>query len=574
MICANSPTKTLSPKQRALLEELIRRKGSQEKPTAKRFEKYQTDPVSYSREILGVQPWAGVNAKGQLELFQDIGESVRKQLAGEQAIKIFRVEAGHGVGKTFGAACIANWFFDSFGPSITLTTAPTSDQVKLLLWKDIKSLRKGKGLPGRVLPDESKMIMADDWFAIGRTTSDSHNKGTERAQGQHGQYMLFVLDEAEGVPKFFFDAVNAMMTGGLVVILLLLANPKTRSSEFHKLGKQSGVQNYRLSVLDHPNVVYNRNVVPGATKRDWVIEMIAKHCDAVHVHDEDTHTFTVEYPVEKDGREMPAGTIWRPDPEFCFRVLGIAPANLADRVFVSPGRYEGALKREPDRSDSEWVTIGVDVARFGSDSGTIYCRHRNVAKRNAQIINGDTQTYFDQVVKAASDARNDGAIRLSVRVDGTGGFGSGLIDMLKSDVSLRRLFQEVRVHEVHFGASAYDSESYDDIVTEMYAEAAETLKGIRLEHVPAELETDLTDRKYDWVNRHGRSLRKLQEKEKFRKDQGRSPDDGDGLVLAIAPEHIFGDLYVHHEATEATVNLDHTHYEPLRDEFNSFEAPF
>ena len=72
---------------------------------AERFLQYQTQPLSYLRHVLGIEPWTGRNGKrGQLELVQDIGDSVRRQLAGNvYAPKIFRVDSAHGVGKTYQA---------------------------------------------------------------------------------------------------------------------------------------------------------------------------------------------------------------------------------------------------------------------------------------------------------------------------------------------------------------------------------------------------------------------------------------------------------------------------------------
>ncbi len=521
-----------------------------------RFVHYQADPLGYMRGVLGMEPWAGCNGKpGQLELVQDVGESVRAQLAGEPHQKVFRLEAGHGVGKTYVAAGFVNWFFDSFAPSVTITTAPTKDQVELLLWKDIKSMRRGLDLPGRVLPDAPKMILAEDHWAIGRTTSDSGGRGTARVQGQHNDYWLFVLDEAEGVPPFFFSAVDAMMTGGIVGLVLMLANPQSRTSEFHKRGKESTTRNYRLSVLDHPNVVEGRDVVPGATKREWAALMIAKHCDPVDAHDEDEHTFQVGFPVERQGVVYVAGQVWKPNAEFCFRVLGIAPANLADKVFVTPGRYEAAKKRVPSPdADATHAQIGIDVARFGKDAGTVYLLHRQAARRTKQIFQGKTHDYWEAARDAAKEARKAGATHVSIRVDGSGGYGGGTVDMLNADAELKALFAAPPgllpgeaakygfvVHEVQFGSNASDEDKYDNIVTEMYAEAAETLRGISLSNPPNELEGDLTEREYGWVNRSGKSLRALVDKERFRKDKHRSPDDGDGFVLAVAPEFLFKD---------------------------------
>lgn len=488
-------------------------------------------PAGYAREILGISPWAGANGqKGQLELFEDIGESVRLQLAGEPANKIFRVEAGHGVGKTYGAAALVNWFFDCFTPSIIYTTAPTGDQVEKLLWKDIKSQRP-KSLPGRVLPSAPYMEKAPNHFAIGRTTDDSGGQGTERFQGQHGEFLFFVLDEAEGVSDFVFDAVNAMMTGGTVVLALMLANPRTRTSRFAKLASKAGVQNYRLSVLDHPNVVEGRDVVPGATRRQWVDDMIADHCEVVARHNEDEYTFEVAWRP---------GVIFLPDAEFLFRVMGIAPKNLADNTLIPSGRFEAACARPAPGEDHRFARMGVDVARFGSDIGTGYVRHAGVIRRFGRWAQQDTNRYAGDIKDEARRLRDAGVRNLHIRVDGGGGFGGGVIDRLVADTDLGAWFPDgLYLFEVHNNGVPYNGEAYEDLGTEMYAEAAETLKGIRVESPPPELEEDLTARKYDWKNKRGIAVKRLEAKDKFKKRVGRSPDDGDGFVLCAAPDFLF-----------------------------------
>lgn len=457
---------------------------------------------------------------------------MRLQLAGEPADKIFRVEAGHGVGKTYGAAALVNWFFDCFAPSIIYTTAPTGDQVEKLLWKDIKSQRP-KGLPGRVLPSAPYMEKAPNHFAIGRTTDDSGGQGTERFQGQHGEFLFFVLDEAEGVSDFVFDAVNAMMTGGTVVLALLLANPRTRTSRFAKLAHKAGVANYRLSVLDHPNVVEGRDVVPGATRRDWVDKMIADHCEVVPRHNEDEYTFEVAWQP---------GTIFQPDSEFLFRVMGIAPKNLAHNTLISPGRFEAACSREAPEEDPRFARMGIDVARFGADYGTGYVRHGGVIRRFARWAKKDTNQYAGDIKEEARRLRDAGVTNLHIRVDGGGGFGGGVIDRLAADVDLAEWFEDgLYLFEVHNNGVPYNAQAYADLVTEMYAEAAETLKGIRVESPPPELEEDLTARRYDWANKSGVAVKRLEPKANFAKPKrvGRSPDDGDGFVLCAAPDFLF-----------------------------------
>lgn len=514
---------------------------------------YRTNPIGYSRDILGIEPWKGRNQPGQYELLHDIGESARLQMAGEPTERFFRVEAGHGVGKTVIAAVIANWFFDAFQPSITMTTAPTKDQVEALLWKNIKTFRP-HWLPGRVLPGSPRMEKAPNHFAFGRTTSDAGGRGSERLQGQHDRYLLFIVDEAEGVNDFVFDAIDAMTTGGEVIIVLLIGNPKTRNSRFHKIGKRSGVRNYRFSVLDFPNVLDGKNTITGGTAREWVDERIERWCESVDDHDDENYTFTVPWEVRTLDNAWPAGTIFLPNAEFMFRIMGIAPANLSQKAFVSPGRYEKAKSNPRLGGEFHKLRIGVDCARFGSDQGTIYARHDGEVWRYRQVSQGDTDDYVQPIKNLILQKAHQGVTDIEIRVDGTGGFGSGPVDKLKKDEDIREAIAwhppllegncRYEVREVHFGKSASSPTEYKDIVTEMYAETAETLKGLRIGKVPNELEEDLTDRKYEYVNWKGRDVKKLEEKKKFKKDHNeRSPDDGDGFVLCVAPDHIFKSPY-------------------------------
>lgn len=532
-----------------LLEDLTEHLPAQGSP----FEQYQPDPVGYIVEVLKRRVWAGANGKkGQQEICEDIAESVRRQLACDpNAPKIFRVEAGNGVGKTYLIAMLVNWFFDSFAPSIAYTTAPTKRQVEQLLWKNIKALRP-RGLPGRVLPEEPRMVKAPNHFAIGLTTSDSGGQGEERFKGQHDRFLLFVLDEAEGVPRFVFDAILRMMTGGEVLLVLIIGNPRTRTSEFHRWSRLPGVRNYRLSVLDHPNVVTGQDVIAGATSRQWVIGRIQAWCEVVSQHNEDDFTFTLPWdvpaPDQGDGSHGPAGTIFRPNAEFMTSVLGIAPANAADRTLISVGRFEAACKRNQYRHDFTTLRFGVDVARFGLDYGTLYCRQGGRVWREAQFYHQDSFEYVGRIKKAAlrlkaETEQEHGPQRFSlhIRVDGGGGFGSGVIDLLKADDELRRAFPDFRVLEIHFGGTAYDETAYYDAITEMYAIANETLSAVSLERAPERLGTDLTERLYEWRIREGIAVKKLEPKEQFRKSEriGWSPDDGDGCVLCLAPDYLF-----------------------------------
>jgi hypothetical protein len=471
------------------------------------------------RQQLERAAWeAGELAESELRSWRP-GQVIRNRL---------RIEAGHAVGKTKLASGIVNHFYDCFAPAIVYTFAPTWEQIHDLLWKEIKADRTGRGLPGRIL--DVALDNGPAHFAKGRATSNVEGRGTERVQGQHGPYLMFVLDEAEGVADYVYDAVDSMTSGGLSVVLML-ANPRTRTSRFHKAATLSTVWSARVSCVHHPNVVAGREVVPGAVRREYVEDMLAKHCEVVAEPNEDLNTFTLPWRP---------GVIYRPDAEFMFRVLGIAPANVADNVLIATGRFQAAIDREAPGYETTTVAwMGVDVARYGKDMGTLYVRHAGRVWRAAQFSKQDTVAYYTRIREEARRLAEQGVRQLVIRIDGGGGFGGGVIDQLAHDLELARMFAPLAIIEVHFNGVPYSPQAYADLVTEMYATAGEALQHLALIQPPDALEADLCERPYRWVTARGLAVKQLEPKENVHKRLGRSPDDGDGFALAAAPDYVF-----------------------------------
>lgn len=510
------------------------------------FDLYRFAPERYIVERLGWQPWRGTpEAPGQAEILAAYAESLRLQHArrdeggeGDPVPNTIRVESGHGIGKTTLLAGIVSHFFDCFPESIVYAFAPGYEQINDLLFKEIRKQRAGRGLPGRVL-QTPEIKGGEAHFAKGRATNDAGGRGTERVQGQHAPYLLFVIDEAEGVADFVYDAIKSMASGGIAVVILA-ANPRTRTSRFHRLATGRATVNFRVSCIAHPNVLAGRVLIPGAVERAYVEAMIddgeTQHCDIVEAHDPDRHTFTLPWRP---------GVIYAPDAEFLFRVLGVAPANMSANTFCPIGRYEAAKARRPSEDRPTVARIGVDVARWGDDVGAIWVRHNGRLYRAARMVQQDTTIYAQAILAEARRLIAGGVTSLHIRVDGGGGFGGGVIDQVKRAAELLALREladgSFETLEVNNNAAPSDPKAFADLVTEMYYHLGEGLQALALDRPPAALEADLCERTYDWVKVAGLDVKKLEPKKDFkRRHEGRSPDDGDGAALAAAPDHIFG----------------------------------
>lgn len=549
-----------------------KRQSQEEK---KRFESFRFEPWEYIKTFLGWEPWSGSEKlPGQRQILEACVLAVRQQIEKrefesgrlkKEALGFYdpaktvknwiRVESGNGTGKTKTISGAVNWFFDCF-KSITYTFSSSATQDEVTSWKEIRKDRRGKNLPGVILNTKLYIPDSDDRFAMSRSPSKSGGKGEENTKGQHNEFLLFIIDEADGAEDFIFDAIETMVSGGIYIVLMM-ANPRSRASRFHRLKKLSYVKTLRISSLSHPNVVEGWEKIPGAVKRDFVEKEIEKGCKIVHVHDEKKctakehkkfhnpkeFTFELPYPVRIKEQILPPGTIFRPSAEFMTRVLGIAPPDALDKTIISVGVYEAACKRVPEGGDASVARVGVDAARSGGDMGTVYIRWQDAVWRAVELAKAKTEEYVAAIATECLKLKEKGVRSLHIRVDAA--YGSGVIDGLRIHAELKEAFEDYQIFEVHFGSSAYNQRDYDNVATEMYYETAEALLGLSIIDPPEALEIDLTEREYRYINRSGKTRKILEPKDEFKKRHSdRSPDDGDGLCLAVAPDYCFNQVNI------------------------------
>jgi phage terminase large subunit len=424
-------------------------------------ERSQQDPVWFITKLLAVR----YLTPQQRQICRSIRDNKRTA-----------APSGHGIGKTFLAACIVLWFLFSYPGAKILTTAPTWFQVENLLWREVRLILSRSIFAGMVKASLTGITLADDWFAIGLSTNDP-----TRFQGIHAPYVLIVFDEATGVAPEIWDAAEGVAVGGNDRFLAI-GNPTDPTSEFKNKCDSQLWNVIHLSAEEHPNVIENREIVPGAVTKEWIDERL----------------------VEYGGRDTSL---------FRARVLGLFPEQ-GDDMLISLADVERSQKRWVQPSGTPHA-VGCDVARFGSDETVEIDIYRDCVVDMPRSFRGQNLMDTAGRIKVSSATKK--------AVDDSG-LGGGVTDRLTE--------QFVDVLPFIAGERANDSERFLNRRAESWWLIRDLLKTNELDLPPDnKLAADLTNIKFSYTSR---GQIKLESKEEIKKRTGRSPDRGDALAIALA----------------------------------------
>lgn len=220
-----------------------------------------------------------------------------------------------------------------------------------------------------------------------------------------------------------------------------------------------------------------------------------------------------------------------------------------DNILLSMGEVEDACRRHIQKHDYELAPriLGVDVARQGNDRSVIFPR-QGLATFDPQVFRGmDSMTLAGMVAQKIADWEPD-----AVFIDGSGGYGAGVIDRL------RQLGHSVI--EVQFGGKATDAR-YANKRSEMWFEMAKWVKsGGALPNI-ADIKVDLTAPTYSFNNAAGRLT--LEPKDKIKERIGMSPDLGDAIALTFAHPVAAIPRNVINVRSDTTRRREHNPYESL-----------
>jgi len=353
--------------------------------------------------------------------------------------------------------------------------------VEKILWAELGKLYKANGQFFGKSIFKTHLPVSEKHYAIGLSTNES-----ERFQGFHEENTLFIFDEAPGVAPEFWDAMEGSMTSANAHFLAI-GNPTVTHGNFFNAFKSSQYAKISISCLEHPNVIQNKQIIPGAVSREWIESRREEWGDT--------------------------SALWKA------RVLGEF-AEVGEDTLIHLAWVENANLKPPS-VDGERI-LGVDVARFGDDS-TVLAHWRGNHLAEFEVGNDMRTTDVSGLVQHV--IRKHGIDKVGVDVIG---IGAGVVDELK----------DAGVAVIEVNSAAKPIERFEETITfnnlrsQMWWQMRTDLEegNISLMY-DEELKEELTTPKYG-IDSKGRVC--VESKNEIKKRLGRSPDKADAAVYGNA----------------------------------------
>jgi hypothetical protein len=313
-------------------------------------DRYRQDPVAFATEILGVRPW-----NRQVEILLAVRDHLRVAIA-----------SGHKIGKSHSAAIIALWYFCSYPDARVVMSSTTARQVDQILWRELQMMRARSGkcaqckdedpndrirrpcphsalIEGKIGELARTGLKSDDFREIVGFTA----REAEAVAGISGRHLLYIIDEASGVPDVIFEAIEGNRAGG--ARLVMFSNPTRTSGEFFDAfhSKKDLYHTIQLSSETSPNVVAGEIVIPGLAGPDWIAEKRREW-------GEDSPTYKVrvkgEFALAEDGKIFTihaiaeAGKRWLETSSDGRLFFGVDPAGASGTGDETAGALRRGLK--------------------------------------------------------------------------------------------------------------------------------------------------------------------------------------------------------------------------------------
>jgi hypothetical protein len=445
---------------------------------------YVDKPVEYIQKEMHEELWSI-----QREILQSVNDN-----------RYTTVRSCHGPGKSFLASRLAVWWLAVKPDPFVVTSAPTSHQVRTVLWRYIRQAKKAA--PSEDVPGVISQGQVPEWkqngelVAFGRKPADYLDpiEAAAAFQGIHAQHVLVILDEGSGIPEWLANACETLITND-ASRLLVIGNPDNPVSWFKNTFKpNSGYVQFKIAADDTPNFTgekVSQRMKEQLTSKIWVEERKKR--------------WGVNSPLYKS----------KVDAEFPETADDVVFTPQHIQIAVINDRSSLALKTQPEDERA-----GFDVARLGPDESVIYTNRRGYVRLQWKWAKLDTMRSVGEFRRTFKEHRTLVPV---TNVDVVG-IGSGVYDRLK----------ELHYPVVPFngGEKAFNPERFKNRRSEAYWEAREMCEQglIDIDPEDLDLQAELMEHKYKHTST---GQIQLEPKEDVAARLGRSPDRADAFIMSL-----------------------------------------
>lgn len=444
------------------------------------------------------------------------------------------MKSAKGPGKTTGLSfCGLNFLATREGQVKGGATSYTGANLNMNLWPEFQKWIQASeffrtalvwsktAVRDRARP-ENRFIEARTWPREGNKEEQS-----DALAGLHGEHVLWLMDEAGGIPVAVLVTAEAIFaTSGQEAKLVMAGNPTDPSGALHHAVVVSRGEYYVITITGDPD----------NPKR-------SKRIDIDHARRE----------IKKYGRDNPWVRV---------NILGEFP-ETAINALLGLDDVEKAMDRHlpPELFAHVQKRLGVDVARFGGDRTVIFPRQGMAAFRPIIMRHQRTDEIAARVMMASNRWRTDPDEDVLALVDNTYHWGNGVIDQLI-----------VAGHGpigVNYAGKAIDPR-YKNRRAEMWIKGAAAVKtgGAMLPKIP-EMVRELTEPTYTFSG--GQFV--LEDKDQIKERLGYSPDLADAYMTTYAIEDLpTGIIAKLRGQNRARTDFDPTTYGLPRDQDDSGRA--
>ncbi len=353
---------------------------------SKLYKEFQKSPLKFIDWAWGLTPERDnlkfVKGKHLTWQQHDILLTVENALKKGQ-IKRISISSGHGIGKSTTLAWLIIWHLFCFEDSQVPCTAPSFDQMHDVLWREVANwlhkmhpqVQSSFDLTGGYLRMKES---PETWFARAKT---ARKEAPEALAGVHAEHVMFLIDEASGIPEEIFNTAEGALTGENVLVIMI-SNPTRLTGYFHESHTRD--------------------------KKSW---------QTLQFSSEDSPIVDLEYInriEDKHGKES---------DEYRIRVKGLFPKeDTIDEKGYIPLVFHNQITQITDNYEFRAITafgkkLGIDPAGEGKDKTVWILRDNFVVKKLAEEKVSNEKTIAQKTVTLMT---HFGLTMKDVYVDGFG----------------------------------------------------------------------------------------------------------------------------------------------------------